>query len=260
MTARVVEVRWFRPAQRRRLHEEVAEQLRDAILEGHYRAGDKLPTERDLATRFGVNRTSVREAIKILESWGLVVARQGDGIIVQPLVEASLDLIGPMIFRRGHIDTDLLREMQEVVSVVLYEMARVAVERVQEEHLRELKSWRNRLADAALAREERFAAARAIMVLVADITGNRVWQMVARRLRNMLASEPLKETRERLQLDPSPLIPLIDSCVEAIEVGQPKEAVVRLREALRFLGESSVGLASGAVTSSSLPRRRRKNA
>ncbi len=255
--APIVGVRVFRPPQRRRLHEDVAEQLRDAILENHYRAGDKLPPERELAERFGVNRTSIREAIKTLESWGLVVARQGDGIIVQPLVEASLDLIGPMIFRQGRIDTALLREMQEVVSVVLYEMARAAVERLKQEHLRELKEWRNRLADPSLPREERFAAARAIMVLVADITGNRVWQMVARRLRNMLASAPLQKTRERLQLDPSPLVGLIDSCVDAVEAGKPKEAVARLREALRVLGESSVGMPFGTAITPSLLRRRR---
>lgn len=259
MAARVYEARLFRPLRRRRLPEEVAEQLRDAILEGHYRAGDKLPPERELAERFGVNRTSVREAIKTLESWGLVVARQGDGIIVQPVVEASLDLLGPMIFRNGRIDTTLLREMQEVVSVLLYDMARVAVERVNEEHLGELERWRNRLANDSLPREERFAAARAIMVLVADATGNRVWQMVARRLCHLLASPPMRETRERLQLDPSPLVSVIDSCVEAIAAGKPKEAVSRLREAFRLLAESSIGVLLPAGAASSISGRR-KNA
>lgn len=235
-------VHWFRPPQRRRVHEEVAEQLRDAILEGRFAPGEKLPPERELAERFRVNRTSVREAIKMLESLGLVIARQGDGVIVQPVVEASLDLIGPMIFRNGRIDVGLLREMQEVVSVMLYEMARVAVDRVGPEHLRQLKKWRATLADRTKPREQRFEAARAIMVLVADATGNRVWQMVARRLRTLLASPPLQQARERLELDPEPLVSVIDSCVAAIEAGRPKEAVARLREAFRLLGESSVGV------------------
>jgi DNA-binding FadR family transcriptional regulator len=250
-------VHWIRPPQRRRGHEAVAEQLRDAILEGRFSPGEKLPPERELAERFRVNRTSVREAIKMLESLGLVVARQGDGVIVQPVVEASLDLIGPMIFRNGQIDVGLLREMQEVVSVMLYEMARVAVDRVGPEHLRELKHWRNCLADRTRPREERFEAARAIMVLVADATGNRVWQMVARRLRVLLASPPLQQARERLQLDPEPLVAVIDSCVEAIESGRPREAVARLREAFRLLGESSVGvsLAPAAPVTRSVRRK-----
>ena len=69
----------FRAPARRRLHEDVAEQLRDAILDGRFAAGRKLPPERELAQEFGVNRTSVREALKVLEGLGLVTVRQGDG-------------------------------------------------------------------------------------------------------------------------------------------------------------------------------------
>lgn len=241
MSVRVLGTRIFQPAQRRRLHEEVATQLRDAILHGHYQPGDKLPPERELAERFRVNRTSVREAIKLLESYGLVTVRQGHGVVVQPLVEASLDLIAPMIFRGGRIDVTLLQELQEVVSVVLYEMARIAVERVDSGHMLALRQWRDRLANDMLPREERFAAAREIMVIVADATGNRIWQMVARRLRNLLASPALRATRERLQLDPGRLVPVIDSCLKAMEEGKPKEAVARLREAFRMLGQCTAG-------------------
>ena len=58
----------FRAPARRRLHEDVAEQLRDAILDGRFATGSKLPPERDLAAEFRVNRTSVREAIKVLRT------------------------------------------------------------------------------------------------------------------------------------------------------------------------------------------------
>ena len=77
--------------------------LRDAILDGRFAAGTKLPPERDLAVEFQVNRTSIREAIKVLEGQGLVMVRQGDGATVQPLVEASLDVLGPMIFHGGRM-------------------------------------------------------------------------------------------------------------------------------------------------------------
>src|SRR5215510_16208613 len=94
----------FRAPARRRLHEDVAEQLRDAILDGRFAAGTKLPPERDLALEFRVNRTSIREAIKVLEGLGLVVVRQGDGATVQPLVDASFDVLGSMIFHGGKLD------------------------------------------------------------------------------------------------------------------------------------------------------------
>src|SRR5215467_14958483 len=101
----------FRTPSRRRLHEDVAEQLRDAILDGRFRAGMRLPPERELAVEFGVNRTSVRGAIKVLEGLGLVAVRQGDGASVRPLAEASLEVLGPMIFHGGQIDLALVGEM-----------------------------------------------------------------------------------------------------------------------------------------------------
>ena len=75
----------FRPAVRRRIHEDIAEQLRDAILDGSFAAGTKLPPERELALEFQVNRTSIRDAFKVLEGLNLVRVRQGDGATVQPI-------------------------------------------------------------------------------------------------------------------------------------------------------------------------------
>src|SRR3989442_7674642 len=119
----------FRAPARRRLHEDVAEQLRDAILDGRFRAGAKLPPERELAAEFRVNRTSVREAIKVLEGLGLVTVRQGDGATVRPLVEGSLEVLGPMIFHGGRIDLALVREIAEGMRPLLLEMGPLAIER-----------------------------------------------------------------------------------------------------------------------------------
>src|SRR5215475_15321721 len=129
----------FRPPARRRLHEDVAEQLRDAILDGRFVAGRKLPPERELATEFRVNRTSVREAIKVLEGLGLVTVRQGDGATVRPLVDASLEVLGPMIFHDGRVDAALMAEMGEVLRPLLLELARKACDRHRPEHLAALR-------------------------------------------------------------------------------------------------------------------------
>src|SRR5258708_6519147 len=108
ITGRVAAVVPFRAPARRRLHEDVAEQLRDAILDGRFAAGAKLPPERDLALEFRVNRTSIREAIKVLEGLGLVSVRQGDGATVRPLIDASFDLLPAMIFHGGRVDLTML--------------------------------------------------------------------------------------------------------------------------------------------------------
>lgn len=60
----------------------IATGLRGDIAGGHYAPGDKLPTEAALAARYGVNRHTVRRAIKDLAQAGLVHARRGAGVFV----------------------------------------------------------------------------------------------------------------------------------------------------------------------------------
>jgi len=228
----------FRPPVRRRLHEDVADQLRNAILDGRFPAGSKLPPERELARDFQVNRTSLREALKVLEGLRLVRVRQGDGATVQPVVDASLDILPAMIFRDDHIDPQMMAEMREVMQPLLFEMARLALIRSNDGHIEQLRTLRNAIADSELDTESRFAAARELLVSLSDMTGNRVWQMLARRARALLASEPLRQARRRLRRDPSRLVGLIDSCLEHRAAGRADEALKALRRAVEFVGEN----------------------
>lgn len=80
----------FEPVRRSKVYEEVADQIRRLIADGRLKAGDRLPPERELAERFGVSRTSVRDAIRALEMIGLLEPRQGDGTVVLDLSPAAL--------------------------------------------------------------------------------------------------------------------------------------------------------------------------
>lgn len=60
----------------------IASTLRTEISAGHYRPGDKLPTETALAVRFGVNRHTLRHALAALAEQGLVRSRRGAGVFV----------------------------------------------------------------------------------------------------------------------------------------------------------------------------------
>jgi GntR family transcriptional repressor for pyruvate dehydrogenase complex len=69
----------FQMLDQRRVFEQIIEQIEEAIVVGRLRPGDRLPGERDLAERFGVSRLSVREALRVLERFGVLTARSGRG-------------------------------------------------------------------------------------------------------------------------------------------------------------------------------------
>jgi DNA-binding FadR family transcriptional regulator len=238
----------FQPPRRRRLHQDVAEQLRDAILDGRYRAGDKLPPERELAEEFQVNRTSVREAIKVLEGLGLVAVRQGDGATVLPLIDASFDALPAMIFHGGRMDLDLLVELNEVIRPLLLEMGRLAIERCRPGDLEPLQRLRAIVADGARELEERSRALRDVLVVLADMTGNRVWQMLARRTHAFLSADPLREARGRLKPDPGRIVPAMDEAIAAMEAGRAHDALAALHDVIRTVGDTTVSVTRGRAT------------
>lgn len=79
----------FQPIKPKKVSSQIAEQIRSSILAGEFTPGEKLPPERELAELFGVSRPSVREALNLLASSGLVESYQGGGTVVKSLVEIS---------------------------------------------------------------------------------------------------------------------------------------------------------------------------
>jgi GntR family transcriptional regulator, transcriptional repressor for pyruvate dehydrogenase complex len=70
------------PVRRITLSGEVADRLSEAIRSGELPPGARLPAERELGAQFGVGRTSIREALRMLQATGMVTVRPGDGVFV----------------------------------------------------------------------------------------------------------------------------------------------------------------------------------
>jgi GntR family transcriptional regulator, transcriptional repressor for pyruvate dehydrogenase complex len=94
----------FTPVRRSRSLDEVLRQIEDAIVSRRYQSGDRLPNERDLSQAFGVSRSTVREALRVLEAMGMVEIRLGatggifvtqpDGQMVGKALEALIRFRG----------------------------------------------------------------------------------------------------------------------------------------------------------------------
>ena len=67
------------PLKKTRIPEEIANRVRRLILDGTFKPGEPLPSERQLARSFGVSRGSVRDAFRMLETIGLLETRHGQG-------------------------------------------------------------------------------------------------------------------------------------------------------------------------------------
>lgn len=128
------------PLARSRLSEEIEAVLVTGIIKGRLRAGEKLPTERELARDLEVNRSTVRAALSKLESLDLVEIRHGDGVYVKNFLESgNLDLIRTLIHldetRRGDIIPALLR----LRTVIGPEIAHNAARNRTQDHLAALE-------------------------------------------------------------------------------------------------------------------------
>ncbi len=80
------------PIKSTRIYEEIVRQVKQMIAEGRLKSGDRPPPERDLAETFVVSRTSVREALRALESLGLLEVRPGEGTFIREVsIEALVE-------------------------------------------------------------------------------------------------------------------------------------------------------------------------
>jgi GntR family transcriptional regulator, transcriptional repressor for pyruvate dehydrogenase complex len=116
-----------------RLYEQIVQQIEESILKGALKPGDQLPAERELAQRFGVSRTAVREAVKALREKGLVEAYSGRGTFITDgttqAVRQSLDLVTKIGQPEGST------HLAEVRAILEPEIAALAAVRIQESEM-----------------------------------------------------------------------------------------------------------------------------
>jgi GntR family transcriptional regulator, transcriptional repressor for pyruvate dehydrogenase complex len=108
----------FAPAKRVRAYESIVEQIEGAILRGDLRPGQRLPSERDLTTQFAVSRATVREALRVLESTGLIRSRQGDPTGGAEVQQFSPDALNRSLTTMVHLEQfDLADLLQFRMSI-----------------------------------------------------------------------------------------------------------------------------------------------
>lgn len=124
------------PVRKTKVYAEVAAQIHRLIAEGRLKPGDKLPPERELAEVFGVSRTSVRDAIRVLEIQGLVEPRHGEGTVVR---EIPIDSIVSPLASALAATKDLTADLFDMRKMLEPPLARAAAFRATAEDVRALE-------------------------------------------------------------------------------------------------------------------------
>lgn len=129
---------------RRSLADEVAAQLQQQIALGKYKTGEQLPIEPELMKSFGVGRSTIREAIKLLVNSGLLRVQQGLGTFV----EGSEGIKEPLPQRLKRAD---FKDLDEVRQLIEMKIAEKAAANRTEEDLTEIRQWLAARKKAAIA-------------------------------------------------------------------------------------------------------------
>lgn len=163
------------------ISKQIAEQLREAIVSGHFKIGERLPTEDELAQRYGVSRPSVREALKRLAAQNLVRARRGPtggNFVIQPSYEelaGSLSGAATLLIGLGALE---IEEIIEARRVLQGSCLKLAVKNVTSEQIRDIEIALNRQKDPKISDEAFCQADVAFHRAMVDATGNGMLRFV----------------------------------------------------------------------------------
>jgi GntR family transcriptional repressor for pyruvate dehydrogenase complex len=212
----------------------IAAELRDDILRGQYRRGERLPSERDLAERFSVHRSAVREALKSLEQLGLADIRPG-GARVAPIEEASLDVVEHLLRLEEPPDPAIVDQVLEVMCGLFSMAARLCAERANDEQREAIHALLAEIARPEFDAYERIQLVHQLGDVFVEASGNMVLKLVRRGVRTQFI-EQMEENRPQV-LAPlllgEPHLESLGKAIEAADGAAAAEAIHELSLAIR---------------------------
>jgi GntR family transcriptional repressor for pyruvate dehydrogenase complex len=128
----------FKPIKPKKISEEIVEQIKALISNGELKPGERIPSERELASALKVSRPSVREAIMVLDATGFVESKQGGGTFVRSMADPSM--ADPLASLVGEKDPKTLYALTEVRMGLETWSAYLAAERATDEEIAAIRS------------------------------------------------------------------------------------------------------------------------
>ena len=174
------------PVARQSLSDDLAVRVRQLIQGGSFQPGDRLPSINDMARRFGVGHPTLREALKKLETLGVVTIRHGSGVYVGT---DNNSLVIPNPIFSGSVTRKLLLDLIEARVPVEVTAAGLAAQHATGEHLQQMRALLRR---AEESRDDDAALSAANMGFhreIASSSGNKVLGQLLEVLTNVFHEE-----------------------------------------------------------------------
>jgi GntR family transcriptional regulator, transcriptional repressor for pyruvate dehydrogenase complex len=227
----------FTPAPVRRPREQVEVQIRDAILGGEFKAGDRLPSEAELAKGFAVSRSTVREALRVLATTGLISTSPGaaGGSFVEGIDHHALaDRFGESVVNVVQLGTLTYVEVAEVRQMLEIPSARLAARNRNEEHIDRLREIIDREKSVTVTDPEVPGLNAAFHQALAEASGNRMLAALVSALHRV--SQPLSYIETSPEVGRESVIHHL-RIVSAIRKRDEEAAVTAMEEHLGYLRE-----------------------
>ena len=127
----------YAPVHSRRIYEKIVEQIQSQIVGGKLRPGDRLPAERDLAEKFHVSRTAVRDAVRTLREKGLVDGHPGRGTFVTDGTASAMRGSLGLMMKIGN--TNGASDLAEVREIFEPEIAALAAKNATKDQIAQMR-------------------------------------------------------------------------------------------------------------------------
>jgi GntR family transcriptional repressor for pyruvate dehydrogenase complex len=159
------------------------EQLISYVVNGAWRAGDRIPPERELCQQLGIARTSLREALKAMELIGMLDSRVGDGTFVCPRSEF---LSRPLLWAFTGTDHEELRDIMEAREFLERDLAGLAAERATDAEIEAIAQTIQQMRACVANGESILELDLAFHLAIARAAHNEVLRNAVQLLRNLM--------------------------------------------------------------------------
>jgi GntR family transcriptional repressor for pyruvate dehydrogenase complex len=178
-----IPMRAMKPIERTTLAASAFEQLISHVVNGDWKAGDRIPPERELCQQLGIARTSLREALKAMELVGMLDSRVGDGTFVCPRSEF---LARPLLWAFTGTDETELKDVMEARVMLERDLAGLAAERGSEDEIAKIGDAVRAMKDSVASGTLMIEADMRFHLAVAEAAHNGVLQNAVQLLRNLM--------------------------------------------------------------------------